>query len=237
MPHETFGRRFLVQRMSRWQWRTWAMVLVLASIVAGVLFDAIFGRLIPLRPEGIREWLDGLGPWAPLVFIILLATAVIVSPIPSVPLDIAAGLAFGFVWGTVYVLIGAELGAIIAFLIARRLGRQWLARRLPQPAMTGIDAFAARRGIRALVLMRMLPVFNFDWVSYAAGLTSISFPAFALATLVGMIPPVMAIVAVGSTLPGNPVLAGAIFAALVLAVLIPLVLSWPPRAGQMRDEA
>ncbi|HEV2067108.1 MAG TPA: TVP38/TMEM64 family protein [Thermomicrobiales bacterium] len=232
-----FDRRFLVQKMSRWQWRTWAMVLVLASIVAGVLFDAIFGRLIPLRPEGIREWLDGLGPWAPLVFIILLATAVVVSPIPSVPLDIAAGLAFGFVWGTVYVLIGAELGAIIAFLIARRLGRQWLARRLPQPAMTGIDAFAARRGIRALVLMRMLPVFNFDWVSYAAGLTSISFPAFALATLVGMIPPVMAIVAVGSTLPGNPVLAGAIFAALGLAVLIPLVLSWPPRAGHMRDEA
>jgi len=213
------------------------MVLVLASIVAGLLFDAVFGRLIPLRPEGIREWLDGLGSWAPLVFIILLATAVVVSPIPSVPLDIAAGLAFGFVWGTVYVLIGAELGAIVAFLVARRLGRQWLVRRLPEPAMTGIDAFAARRGIRALVLMRMLPVFNFDWVSYAAGLTSIPFPTFALATLVGMIPPVMAIVAVGSTLPGNPVLAGAIFAALVLAVLIPLMVSELPRGGQMRDEA
>jgi len=237
MRNGTSGRISLAQTIAHWQWRTWAIVLVLASIVAGVLFDAVFGRLIPLRPEGIRDWLNGFGPWAPLVFIVLLATAVVVSPIPSIPLDIAAGLAFGFVWGTIYVLIGAELGAIVAFLIARRLGRGWLARRLPKPAMTGIDAFAAKRGVRALVLMRMLPVFNFDWVSYAAGLTSIPLPAFAVATFVGMIPPVMAIVAVGSTLPGNPVLAGAIFAALVLAVLIPLVMSWLPRAGQMRDEA
>lgn len=53
--------------MSRWPWQRWALVLVLASIVAGLLFDAVFGRIIPLRPEGIRDWLDGLGPWAPLV--------------------------------------------------------------------------------------------------------------------------------------------------------------------------
>ncbi|MDQ3539242.1 MAG: VTT domain-containing protein, partial [Chloroflexota bacterium] len=140
MRTETAGGRYFVRRMSRWQWRTWAMVLVLASILAGVLFDAVFGRIIPLRPEGIRDWLDGLGPWAPLVFIILMMTAIVVSPVPSVPLDIAAGLAFGFVWGTIYVLIGAELGAIIAFSIARKLGRPRLARRLPEAAMTRIDA-------------------------------------------------------------------------------------------------
>jgi len=230
-------RRHVVQVISRWQWRTWAVLIVLASIVAGILFDALFGRIISLRPEGIRDWLDGLGPWAPLVFVILMTTAVVVSPVPSVPLDIAAGLAFGFFWGTVYVLIGAEIGALIAFLIARRLGRPRLARRLPESAMTRIDALTARSGVRALILMRLLPVFNFDWVSYAAGLTSITAPAFALATFVGMIPPVMAIVAVGSTLPGNPVLAATILAMLVLAVLIPLMMPWFQRPGRVREEA
>jgi len=237
MSDGTPVRRHVVQVMSGWQWRTWALLLVLVSIVAGLLFDALFGRIIPLRPEGIRDWLDGLGPWAPFVFIILMTAAIVVSPVPSVPLDIAAGLTFGFVWGTLYVLIGAELGAVIAFLIARRLGRPRLARRLPASAMTRIDALTARRGVRALILMRLLPVFNFDWVSYAAGLTSISVPVFALATLVGMIPPVMAIVAVGSTLPGNPVLAATILAMLVLAVLIPLAMPWFQRPGRVREEA
>jgi uncharacterized membrane protein YdjX (TVP38/TMEM64 family) len=223
-------------RMPRWQWRTWAFLLVVVSIVAGLLFDALFGRIIPLRPEGIRDWLDGLGRWGPLVFVVFLTAAVVVSPVPSVPLDIAAGLTFGLFWGTLYVLIGAELGALIAFLIARRLGRPRLARRLPAAAMASIDTLTARRGVRALILMRLLPVFNFDWVSYAAGLTSISVRAFALATFVGMIPPVVAIVAVGATLPGNPVLAGTILVILVLAVLIPLAMPGFARRGRVRDE-
>ena len=222
--------------MPRWPWRTWALVLVVVSIVAGLLFDALFGRIIPLRPENIRDWLDGLGPWGPLVFIVFLVVAVVISPVPSVPLDIAAGLTFGLFWGTVYVLIGAELGALIAFLIARRLGRPRLARRLPATAMASIDSLTARRGVRALILMRLLPVFNFDWVSYAAGLTSLSVRAFALATFVGMIPPVVAIVAVGATLPGNPVLAGTILALLVLAVLIPLAMPGFARRERVRDE-
>ncbi len=236
MSDGTPVRKDVHRMMPRWQWRTWAFLLVVVSIVAGLLFDALFGRIIPLRPEGIRDWLDGLGPWGPLVFVVLLMAAVVVSPVPSVPLDIAAGLTFGLFWGTVYVLIGAELGAIIAFLIARRLGRPRLARRLPAAAMASIDTLTARRGVRALILMRLLPVFNFDWVSYAAGLTSLSARAFALATFVGMIPPVVAIVAVGATLPGNPVLAGTILAILVLAVLIPLAMPGFARPGRARDE-
>lgn len=85
--------------------------------------------------------------------------------------------------------------------------------------------------------MRLLPVFNFDWASYAAGLTSIPVPVFALATLVGMILPVMAIIASGSTLPGSPVPAGSILAMLVLAVLISLAMPWFRRPGRVRDEA
>ncbi|HEV2128762.1 MAG TPA: TVP38/TMEM64 family protein [Thermomicrobiales bacterium] len=212
-------------------------VVILASVVAGILFDALFGQLISLRPDAIGDWLDDLGPWAPLMFIILLAAAVVVSPIPSVPLDIAAGLTFGLLWGTVYVLIGAELGAIIAFATARRIGRPRLGRRLPAVAMTQIDAFASRCGVRALLLMRLLPVFNFDWVSYAAGLTLISFPAFAFATFVGMVPPVVAIVAVGATCSVSPVLAGTIFTLLVLIVVIPLALPWFFLARRDRNEA
>ena len=66
------------------------IAVAVASLVVGLVWDALFGKIIPLRPEGIRDWLDGLGAWAPLVFVALMTAAVVVSPIPSVPLDIAA---------------------------------------------------------------------------------------------------------------------------------------------------
>ncbi len=204
----------------------WLLLIALMSIALGLVWDALFGWLFPLEPEGIREWLRGWGAWAPLIYIALLTAAVVISPLPSVPLDIAAGLAFGLAWGTVYTLVGAELGAIIAFALARRLGRPWVSRRLPAATLARIDRFIEQRGVAAILLMRLLPVFNFDWVSYAAGLTAIAFPAFAIATLIGMIPPVVAIVAVGATLPDRPAVAGLIFAGLVLAALFPLLAPW-----------
>ena len=220
------------RRVRAWSPRTWLLAIAALGIVAGLLWDAVFGAVIPLHPDEIAGWLDGIGPWAPLIFIGLMATAVVVSPVPSVPLDIAAGIAFGLTWGVIYTLIGAEIGALIAFAIARRLGRPWLARRVSPATMGRIDELTGRSGPRAIVVMRLLPVFNFDWVSYAAGLTPIPYRIFAIATLVGMIPPVIAIVAVGATLERDPMLAGAIFAGLLL--LVPLVLPWIPRMWRGR---
>lgn len=207
----------------------WLLIIAVASIVAGFGIDLVIGRVISLKPERIGDWLDGLGFWAPLAYMLVLALAVVVSPIPSVPLDIGAGLAFGLLWGVVYTLIGAEIGGLVAFGLARWLGRPWLTRRLPAGAMSRIDELAERLGGRALLIMRLLPVFNFDWVSYAAGLTTISTRLFAVATLVGMIPPVIAIVAVGATLPTRPAISAVIFGGLVLLVFVPILAALVPR--------
>lgn len=214
----------------------WLLIVAVTSILAGLLIDFVAGRAISLDPERIGRWLNDLGFWAPVVYMVILALAVVVSPIPSVPLDIAAGLAFGLFWGVVYTLIGAEIGALIAFGLARWLGRSWLARRLPAGAIRRIDELAIRLGGRALLIMRLLPVFNFDWVSYAAGLTTISTRVFAAATFVGMIPPVIAIVAVGATLPTRPALSAAIFGGLVLMVFVPILFALVPwRRRQVRS--
>ena len=201
----------------------WLIVIIGAGLVLGFVWDALFGRLFPFQPADIGDWLNKAGAWAPLVYIGAMIVAIVASPIPSVPLDIAAGLTFGLFWGTIYTLIGAEIGAVIAFLVARRLGRPRLVRRLSPEAMRHIDDLSARVGVKAIIVMRLLPAFNFDWVSYAAGMTSISLPRFAAATFMGMIPPVVAIVAVGASLPDRPLLSAAIFAGLVALALGPLI--------------
>jgi len=200
------------------------IIIIGASLVLGFVWDTLFGRLFPFQPAAIGDWLAKAGPWAPLVYIGAMIVAIIASPIPSVPLDIAAGLTFGLFWGTIYTLIGAEIGAIIAFLIARRLGRPRLARRLSPEAMGHIDDLSARVGLKAIIVMRLLPAFNFDWVSYAAGLTAISLSRFAIATLIGMTPPVIAITAVGSTYADSPVLSITILVVLVVLATGPLMM-------------
>ncbi len=152
-----------------------------------------------LTRERLVTWLQDAGPFAPFLLIATMAVAVVISPIPSLPLDLAAGAAFGPILGTAYAVIGAEIGAIASFLIARALGRDLLTR------LAGTDVvFCERCSDRHLILLlifaRLLPVFSFDVISYGAGLTNMSLRAFALATLVGMIPPTFALTYLGTSL-------------------------------------
>ena len=141
-----------------------------------------------LKPDQITDQLRAAGPFGPILFMFLMATAVVISPIPSLPLDLAAGATFGVTLGTVYAVIGAEFCAILSFLIGRSLGREALTRLLR------IDiSFCERCSDRHLALFvflsRLLPIFSFDLVSYGVGLTNMSLRAFAVATLLGMIGP------------------------------------------------
>ncbi len=141
-----------------------------------------------LDPERITHFLQGFGTLAPMVYMLAMAAAVVISPIPSIPLDVAAGAFFGPLMGTVYSVLGAEVGALISFLIARLLGREVITRWLKTDI--GFCHLCAERNLFIVILIaRLLPVFSFDLVSYGAGLTRISTRGFAVATLLGMIPP------------------------------------------------
>ena len=141
-----------------------------------------------LDPVRIAHFLQGFGILAPIVYMPVMAAAVIISPIPSIPLDIAAGAVFGPLLGTIYSVLGAEAGALISFWIARVLGREALTRWLRTDI--GFCHRCTERNLFVVILIaRFLPVFSFDLVSYGAGLTRISARGFAVATLLGMIPP------------------------------------------------
>ena len=152
------------------------------------------------NPEFLVNQLEGLGSWAPLVFMGFMVLAVVISPIPSLPLDIAAGIVFGPFWGLVYAVIGAEIGAIVSFLIGRALGREVLGRLLN--TNVSFCEKCSDHHLMVLVFMaRLLPIFSFDIVSYGAGLTKMSLKVFAIATLLGMIPPTLALTYLGGSVP------------------------------------
>lgn len=143
--------------------------------------------LAELENGGLQSRIAALGVWGPLAVVGLIATAIVLSPIPSAPIALAAGAAYGHFWGTAYVLAGAELGAMTAFGLARFLGydivRTWFGDRLDAGLLGSQKVLMA-----TIFLSRLLPFISFDIVSYAAGLTSLAFWRFALATLAGIIP-------------------------------------------------
>ncbi len=119
-----------------------------------------------------------------------MTAAIVMSPIPSGPIALVAGAAFGPVLGTVYTVIGAEAGAIIAFWIARCLGYEAV-RRWAKAAslLERLGRSRSQTWLMAIVFAsRLVPFISFDAISYAAGLTPLTFWRFAVATLAGVIP-------------------------------------------------
>ena len=137
--------------------------------------------------DALRRFIAGLGVAGPFAVIGLMTLAILVSPIPSAPIALAAGAAYGHTWGTAYIVLGAELGALGAFGIGRLLGHdalhRWFGDRLPKTRLRSQGALMA-----IVFASRLLPFVSFDVVSYAAGLTTLSLWRFALATLAGILP-------------------------------------------------
>ena len=129
------------------------------------------------------------GAWGPLVYILIMILAIVLSPIPSSPLAIFAGSFFGGFWALIWTLIGATLGAVIAFFIARRFGRPIVLKFISVENLNKMENRFSNNHLAWIVfLLRLPPLPFFDAVSYVAGLTKIKTPSFILATVFGLIP-------------------------------------------------
>lgn len=163
-----------------------ALLLALLAGVYWALHDS--GTLRTIMDSGaLRERVEQMGLWGPVAIVVLLLLAILISPIPSAPIALAAGAAYGDAWGTLYVLLGAEAGALAAFAVARFVGydtvHRWFGPRL------SVGLVGSQNALMGIVFVsRLLPFLSFDIVSYAAGLTVLSAWRFALATLAGIAP-------------------------------------------------
>jgi len=142
-----------------------------------------------LLEDGIylKQKIESFGMLGPFLIIALMTVAIVMSPLPSAPIALVSGALYGHSWGTLYVIIGSTLGAFIAFFIARLLGHDFLKRWFGDKlSMSWINSQNSLMGI--VLFSRLMPFVSFDVVSYAAGLTAISFWRFALATIAGIAP-------------------------------------------------
>jgi uncharacterized membrane protein YdjX (TVP38/TMEM64 family) len=144
------------------------------------------------------DWIRGLGPLAPVAFIAIYIVAC-VAFLPGSILTIGAGVIFGVVRGSICVSIAATLGATAAFLVGRYLARDWVSEKLEgNPKFKAIDQAVGKEGWKIVLLTRLSPVFPFNLLNYAYGLTSVSLRDYVLASWIGMIPGTILYVYIGA---------------------------------------
>jgi uncharacterized membrane protein YdjX (TVP38/TMEM64 family) len=179
------------------------IVLAVAALVAVIALGREVGAYVPR----FASWVEGLGPWGPVAFVLGYALAT-VAFVPGSVLTLAAGAIFGLVEGTLLVLLAATLGAIAAFLVARYFARDAVARRVEGDArFAAIDRAVERQGRRIVFLLRLSPVFPFNLLNYALGLTRVRLWDYAVASL-GMLPGTLLYVYSGKVVGEVAALAG-----------------------------
>ncbi|MBO9463242.1 MULTISPECIES: VTT domain-containing protein [Stappiaceae] len=185
----------------------------IVKIVASIALSSIF-LLFALgwRPnffenfnsETVKTLVEHSGIWGPLFIIALMTLAIVVSPLPSAPIALAAGAAYGHTLGTIYVATGSCLGATIAFLIARKLGRNAIVRLLGEYANYGF--LGSQNALTITVFTtRVIPFISFDAVSYAAGLSGLYLWRFIIATIAGIIPASFVLAHFGAEAMNGPI--------------------------------
>ncbi|MCY3592725.1 MAG: TVP38/TMEM64 family protein [Acidobacteria bacterium] len=160
--------------------RVGAVVVLIAALL-------LFGRRVAGYLPEFTAWVDGLGVWGPIVFV-LGYTVATVAFIPGSLLTLAGGAIFGLTEGTALVFVGASLGATAAFLASRYLVRGAIEKRVAaEPRFAAIDRAVGREGFKIVLLLRLTPVVPFVLLNYALGLTRVRLGDYVRA-FIGMLP-------------------------------------------------
>lgn len=167
------------------------------AVIALLVVVVVLWLTLPVPTvDEIRDMVAAFGFWGGLVFVVGYGVASLV-PIPKSVVSIAAGLVWGLGLGALLVTVASMLGAALAFFIGRGLGQDLL-RRIMGDHLRRADEALSDHGLKALILLRLIPVLPFTVINYSAGLTRVSRRDYALGTLIGTIPGTVVFVAIGA---------------------------------------
>ena len=189
------------------------MILGLIILVIVVLYiwnpqvnskiNYIFMLFSSMSVESIIGYIRSFGPYAVAVSFFLMVFQSVAAPLPAFLLTFANANLFGWWQGAILSWTSAMAGAAVCFYIARILGRDVAEKLTSKSGLAQIDTFFERYGKNTILICRLLPFISFDIVSYAAGLTAMSFMSFFIATGIGQLPATIVYSYVGGMLTGG----------------------------------
>lgn len=211
----------------------WTKILLALILLAGI--GAVIAFRNQLSGEALEQWLQDAGAAAPLLFMVIYAIGTVFF-LPGSVITLLGGALFGPYWGTFYNLTAATLGAMLSFLVARYLAADWVAQKAGgklKQLITGVE----NEGWHFVAFTRLVPLFPFNLLNYALGLTRIRFSQYSLATYLCMLPGAIAYTYLGYA--GKEAIAGGegMVQKIMLAIALLAIVSFLPRLlGMLRRQ-
>jgi len=179
--------------------------IVLAVVLIVLILIGVFSLLGPLShlfqhinillkdPERIRSFINNFGPWAPLVFIGIQISQVLLAPIPGEATGFLGGFLFSALQGFIYSSIGLAIGSLLNFSIGRFLGERFIRKWIPVDIFQKYDALLKRQGILVIMILFLFPGFPKDYLSLFLGLSTLPTKLFLIIATFGRMPGTLAL--------------------------------------------
>jgi uncharacterized membrane protein YdjX (TVP38/TMEM64 family)/Fe-S oxidoreductase len=201
------------------------LAVFLVFLAAVILTVRTSGLSRYLEEQTLRTWISSYGSVAPILYMLFYAVAPALF-LPGLPITIAGGILFGPLWGVIYAIVGATAGACVAFLVSRYLAREWVEEKLRSPGWKRLDEGVERHGWKVVAFTRLIPLFPFNLLNYAFGLTRIGFRQYTVTTFICMLPACIAFIVFSSSL--FDLIRGKISLTFVVGLLLVVLVSLLP---------
>lgn len=211
---------------------TWIRIALFLVLAAGITLAVVYRD--QFNAEMLENWVKGAGAAGPVIYILIYTVGTLFF-LPGSVLTLTGGALFGPVLGTFVNLTGATLGALGSFLIARYLAHDWVANKTGGRIKTLMDG-VENEGWRFVAFVRLVPLFPFNLLNYALGLTRIKLMHYLIATYVFMLPGAIAYTYLGYV--GREAIGGGeglIQKGMLALGLLALVAFLPRLIGKMRQ--
>ena len=181
-----------MKEKKNWLGKVVLLIAVIAAVAVYFLVPGVnkmMNKVFAMFASGdftvVRDFVASYGAYAAVISFLLMIFQSIAAPLPAFLLTFANANLFGWWQGAILSWTSAMAGAAACFYIARILGRDVAEKLTSKSGLAQIDTFFERYGKNTILICRLLPFISFDIVSYAAGLTSMSFMSFFIATGIG----------------------------------------------------
>lgn len=169
-------------------------------------------------PAIIRDWIEQMGPLAPVAFFFFNVAQIVVAPIPGYPVQVLGGILFGLIWGSIITVGGMTAGGTLAAWLGRRLGRPWLEKRIGPEGLERWSRIVHIDSFWTWWIILLIPLGDIPY--FLAGLGKIRLSTFALAILASRGPFTVFIVWTGDSVVDLPLTWMALFIAVLVLIVI-----------------
>ena len=212
-------------------------ISILLLLVAGIAVAIIYRD--QFDASALESWVKDAGSAGPIVFMLIYIIGTVFF-LPGAVLTLAGGALFGPVLGTFYNLTAATIGAMISFVAARYLAHDWVEKKTGG-RMKQLKQGVEGEGWKFVAFVRLVPLFPFNVLNYALGLTRIKFSHYSIATYIFMLPGAIAYTYLGYV--GREAVAGGdgLIQKIMLALALLAIVGFLPsligrlRRGPMMD--